>query len=67
MKVRVRIRFRGREITHSNIGYDRLQKIAADLNDVAIVEQSPNMEGNTMLMVLAPAAKQAEKQAEKKA
>ncbi|MBK8024537.1 MAG: translation initiation factor IF-3 [Chloroflexi bacterium] len=57
MKVRVRIRFRGREITHSNIGYDRLQKIAAELNDVAVVEQSPNMEGTTMLMVLAPGAK----------
>ncbi len=55
MKVRVRIRFRGREITHSNIGYDRLQKIAAELNDVAMVEQTPNMEGNTMLMILAPA------------
>lgn len=61
MKVRVRIRFRGREITHANIGFDRLQKIAAELSDVAAVEQAPNMEGNTMLMVLAPATKQAEK------
>ena len=55
MKVRVRIRFRGREITHANIGRERLAKIAAELNDVAVVEQMPNMEGNTMLMVLAPA------------
>ncbi|MBI1256364.1 MAG: translation initiation factor IF-3 [Chloroflexi bacterium] len=55
MKVRVRIRFRGREITHSGIGRTRLEKIAAELNDVAVVEQMPNMEGNTMLMVLAPA------------
>jgi translation initiation factor IF-3 len=55
MKVRVRIRFRGREITHSSIGRDRLEKIASELNDVAVVEQMPNMEGNTMLMVLAPA------------
>lgn len=61
MKVRVRIRFRGREITHANIGLDRLEKIAAELNDVAVVEQAPNMEGNTMLMVLAPAANKAEK------
>ncbi len=56
MKVRVRIRFRGREITHANIGRDRLEKIAIELKDVAIVEQMPNMEGNTMLMVLAPAS-----------
>lgn len=56
MKVRVRIRFRGREITHADIGRQRLQRIAEDLKDVAVVEQMPNMEGNTMLMVLAPAA-----------
>ncbi|NWF70291.1 MAG: translation initiation factor IF-3 [Chloroflexi bacterium] len=55
MKVRVRIRFRGREITHADIGRQRLDRIANELKDVAIVEQSPNMEGGTMLMVLAPA------------
>lgn len=56
MKVRVRIRFRGREITHSEIGRERLERIATELNDIAVVEQMPNMEGSTMLMVLAPAA-----------
>ena len=56
MKVRVRIRFRGREITHADIGRDRLARIAAELNDIAVVEQLPNMEGSTMLMVLAPAS-----------
>lgn len=56
MKVRVRIRFRGREIAHADIGRDRLAKIAAELNDVAVIEQMPNMEGSTMLMVLAPAS-----------
>lgn len=56
MKVRVRIRFRGREITHANIGLVRLQKIAVELADVSTVEQHPSMEGNTMLMVLAPSA-----------
>lgn len=61
MKVRVRIRFRGREITHANIGRDRLEKIAAELNDIAVVEQMPNMEGNTMLMVLAPASEKKNK------
>ncbi len=53
-KVRVRIRFRGREITHSNIGRDRLEKIRDELSDVAIVEQFPNLEGRDMLMILAP-------------
>jgi translation initiation factor IF-3 len=57
MKVRVRIRFRGREITHAEIGRERLEKIATELKDVAVVEQMPNMEGSTMLMVLAPAEK----------
>lgn len=61
MKVRVRIRFRGREITHANIGRDRLEKIATELKDVAVVEQMPNMEGNTMLMVLAPASEKKNK------
>lgn len=56
MKVRVRIRFRGREITHADIGRDRLQQIASELQDIAVVEQMPNMEGTTMLMVLAPAS-----------
>lgn len=54
MKVRVRIRFRGREITHADIGRNRLSRIAEELKDIAVVEQFPAMEGNTMLMVLAP-------------
>lgn len=53
-KVRVRVRFRGREITHSHIGRDRLEVIKAELSDVATVEQMPNMEGRDMLMILAP-------------
>lgn len=55
MKVKVRIRFRGREITYPEIARDMLAEIAEDLKDVAIIEQLPNMEGRTMLMVLAPA------------
>jgi translation initiation factor IF-3 len=53
-KVRVRIRFRGREITHSEIGRDRLESIKEELSDVGVVEQMPNMEGRDMLMVIAP-------------
>lgn len=55
-KVRVRIRFRGREITHPEIGRDRLEKIRDELKDVGQVEQMPNMEGRDMLMILAPLA-----------
>ncbi len=56
-KVRVRVRFRGREITHQDIARDLLDKIANALSDVAFIEQRPEMEGNTMLMVLAPVNK----------
>jgi translation initiation factor IF-3 len=55
MKVKVRIRFRGREITYPEIARDMLVQVADDLKDISIVEQEPNMEGRTMLMVLAPA------------
>jgi translation initiation factor IF-3 len=54
MKVRVRIRFRGREITHADIGRRQLEMIANELKDVAIVEQAPNMDSGTLLMLLAP-------------
>lgn len=53
-KVKVRIRFRGREITYPEIALSDLKSIAEDLSDVAIVEQPPSMEGRSMLMVLAP-------------
>lgn len=55
MKVKVRVRFRGREITYPEIARDMLHEVADELKDIAIVEQEPNMEGRTMLMVLAPA------------
>jgi len=53
-KVKVRIRFRGREITYQEIALNDLKKIAEDLSDVGVVEQPPSMEGRSMLMVLAP-------------
>jgi translation initiation factor IF-3 len=56
MKVRVRIRFRGREITHADIGRQRLEMIANELKDIAVVEQMPALEGGSMLMILAPAS-----------
>jgi translation initiation factor IF-3 len=54
MKVKVRIRFRGREITYPEIALNDLKEIAEDLSDLAVVEQAPALEGRTMLMVLAP-------------
>jgi translation initiation factor IF-3 len=57
MKVKVRVRFRGREITYPEIARDSLLEVAQELSDVAVVEQEPNMEGRTMLMVLAPVPK----------
>ena len=54
-KVKVRIRFRGREITYPEIALENLKEIAEELSDVAVVEQNPSLEGNAMLMVLAPA------------
>ena len=64
MKVKVRIRFRGREITYPDIARRELQEIADELSDIAVVEMTPDMEGRTMLMVLGPSrkVKAAEKQ-----
>ena len=53
-KVKFRVRFRGREITHQHIGRDRLGRIEEALKEVGVVEQRPNMEGRDMLMILAP-------------
>lgn len=53
-KVKVRIRFRGRERDYPEIALEDLREIMAELEDVAVVEQRPSFEGRTMLMVLAP-------------
>ncbi len=53
-KVKVRIRFRGREIHYPEIALNDLREIAEELSDVSVIEQQPSMEGRTMLMVLAP-------------
>ena len=53
-KVRVRVRFRGREITYPELAMGHMREIAEELSDVASVEQSPQMDGRTMLMILAP-------------
>jgi translation initiation factor IF-3 len=57
MKVKVRIRFRGREIDYLDLALSDLKEVAEELSDVAQVEQAPALEGRSMLMVLAPAKK----------
>ena len=53
-KVKITLRFRGREMAHQHIGYDLLQRVKADLGDLAKVEAEPRLEGHQMVMVLAP-------------
>lgn len=53
-KVKVRVRFRGREIFHPELATTMLQEFAARLSDVGQIEQQPDLEGASMLMVLAP-------------
>ncbi len=53
-KVKVTMRFRGREMTHQEIGMGVLMRVRDDLEDLAKVEQSPKLEGRQMTMVVAP-------------
>jgi translation initiation factor IF-3 len=54
MKVKVTVRFRGREITYPELALEDLKEIAEELADVATIEQVPNLEGKVMTMVLNP-------------
>jgi len=54
-KVRVTVKFRGREMDYPEIALEDLKEIATSLADVATIETAPMMEGRTMLVVLAPA------------
>ncbi len=56
-KGKVTLRYRGREITHQDIGMRLLERIRDDLADVAMVEHMPKLEGRQMIMVLAPKRK----------
>ena len=53
-KVKVTLRFRGRELAHGQLGMKLLQRVQEDMAEEAKVEQYPRMEGRQMLMVLAP-------------
>lgn len=54
-KVRVRIRFRGREIDYVDLALNDLKRVAEELADISTIEQAPMMEGRSVVMVLAPA------------
>ena len=53
-KVKVTVRFRGRELAHQNLGQRVLERIRDDLDELAKVEQFPKMEGRLMTMVISP-------------
>ncbi len=56
-KCKVTLRFRGREITHQELGMALLQRIRDDLGDLIVVEQFPKLEGRQMIMMIAPSRK----------
>lgn len=53
-KVKVTLRFRGREMAHQDLGSKVLERVRAELDDLAKIEQFPKMEGRQMVMVMAP-------------
>jgi translation initiation factor IF-3 len=60
-KAKITIMFRGREITHKELGSAILDDVIKDLKDVAVVEQMPRMEGRQMFMIIAPNPKVAQR------
>ena len=58
-KVKVTIRFRGREMAHQELGMEQLERIKSDLGDSIVVESMPKLEGRQMVMMIAPSKKKA--------
>jgi translation initiation factor IF-3 len=56
-KCKITLRFRGREITHQEIGMALLQRLRDDLGDTILIEQFPKLEGRQMIMMIAPGKK----------
>ena len=56
-KVKITLRFRGREMAHQELGLKVLERVKGDLDELAQVEQMPKMEGRQMVMVMAPRKK----------
>jgi translation initiation factor IF-3 len=53
-RVKVTLRFRGREMAHQELGLELLQRVKTDLEEIGVVEQEPRSEGRMMVMVMAP-------------
>tara|TARA_R110002110_G_scaffold415612_7_gene652308 strand:+ start:117432 stop:117863 length:432 start_codon:yes stop_codon:yes gene_type:complete len=53
-KVKVTLRFRGREMAHQDLGAQVLERVRSELDEIAKVEQMPKMEGRQMVMVISP-------------
>jgi translation initiation factor IF-3 len=56
-KVKVTLRFRGREMAHQNLGRELLERIAGDVEGVGRIENMPKMEGRQMIMMIGPLAR----------
>lgn len=56
-KTKITVRFKGRELTHRELGMDLLKRIETDLDELAGVEQFPKLEGRQMVMVMGPKKK----------
>ncbi len=53
-KVKITLRFRGREMAHQDLGAKMLERVEEDLNGLAVVEQHPRLEGRQMVMLIGP-------------
>ena len=56
-KVKITLRFRGREMAHQEFGVRLLERVRADIDEIAVVESMPRMEGRQMVMMVAPRKK----------
>ena len=53
-KIKVTLRYRGREFAHQELGLNLLKRVAADLDELGVVDQMPKMEGRQMVMMMSP-------------
>lgn len=53
-KVKLSVRFRGREIAHASIGQKVLERMAAEVDELSVIERRPKLEGRSMIMILSP-------------
>lgn len=57
-KVKLSVRFRGREIAHAEIGQRQLERMAAEVEELCVIERRPKLEGRSMIMILSPKQQQ---------